>query len=134
MGIASSWGLIHNNGRFLFIRRSERTSRPGEWCPPGGRRASDESGEEACIRAVMEDVKLPVKVDKLISEELGNYFYLCSLDTTSDEPQLSEEAANAFHWIEPRALIGLGSIMELKQMKRVFDKLGYEIEFPPCMH
>lgn len=55
----------------LFLKRSDASDHPGEWCFPGGGIEADESAEEAAIREVAEEVG-PVKyeIDNLLTRRV----------------------------------------------------------------
>jgi 8-oxo-dGTP diphosphatase len=59
-----AWAIIEQQQKILMVKRSARTSRPGQWCFPGGGIKSTESPEQACIRECREEVGLDVEVVK----------------------------------------------------------------------
>ncbi len=127
---ASSWGLIEQDGEYLFIERSGRTSRAGQWCPPGGGRKPDESQEDACVREVKEEVGLDVVVTSLLRNDERFYYYLCKPAGAQQMITLKLNECSSYRWVNPDELLDLGEIMELKRMVRVFSDLGYTIVIP----
>lgn len=54
--------IFDENKRVLLTRRTDN----GQWCLPGGGMDSGESAAEACIREVMEETGLHVRVKRLV--------------------------------------------------------------------
>ena len=57
--------VIHRDGEVLVALRKQDPCK-GQWWIPGGRQEKGESGEEAIVRKVKEEVGLDVKVERLI--------------------------------------------------------------------
>ncbi len=130
MNKSSSWALVENGGRYLFIQRSDSTSRPGQWCPPGGGRRQHETPEEACVREVAEEVGLVVEVQRLIKQEGSFFYFLCRIAEEEPCVQLAPRECKAYRWILLDDLLELGVIMELKRVIAVLLALGVEIVLP----
>jgi len=124
----SSWALIEFNQKFLFIQRSESTSRAGQWCPPGGSRKPNESQEDACIRETLEEVGMAVTVEKLICQEETFHYFLCKPVDKTPKVVLKLNECCAYKWVRLEELLELGLIMELKRMKNVMLKLGVQLD------
>ena len=75
--MSSAWAVIERQGRVLFTRRSARTSRPGQWCLPGGGIHVGESAAAACVREVHEEVGLQARVIRPLLTEDDQHFFLC---------------------------------------------------------
>lgn len=127
MAKSSSWALICVDGKFLFTLRSQTTSRPGQWCLPGGGKRSAESLEEACEREVREEVGLAVKVESLVCEDGGFHYFMCQPADAEPRVTLCLSECSEFRWVRPEELTQLGPIMEFKRMQRVFKILGTSI-------
>ena len=124
----SSWGIIIKDSKYLFIQRSERSSRPKQWCVPGGGIKKNEMPEQACTREVKEEVGPTMSVNKLIrSDETFNY-YLCNLIDSNENIKLQLKECTEFEWINLDDLLSLGEIMELQRMIRVFSDFGFNID------
>lgn len=54
-------GVLHNDGRFLLIRRADGVPYAGWWTPPSGRIEAGETGEQALIREMREELGLEVR-------------------------------------------------------------------------
>ena len=130
MGKSSSWGMIQKDSKFLFVERSEGTSRSGQWCPPGGGCKEGESLEDACIREVKEETGLDVTVENLIHKNESFNYFSCILVSNNQEIVLKANECSNYQWVSPESLLKLGMIMELKRMKKVFLNLGYSIVVP----
>lgn len=116
--MASSWALIVHDGLILLTRRSERTSRPGQWCLPGGGIHSGETPEAACVREVREEVGLPVVVVRDLLTEDQQHFFLCSALAT--EPVIIKpNEVQGYAWSAPDRIRELGVIMDFRRIQRV---------------
>lgn len=60
--------LIFNKDRFLLIKRAEQEGDPwsGQMALPGGHREINENCEQAAIRETMEEVGLPITVNRAL--------------------------------------------------------------------
>ena len=56
-------GVVFKNGRVLITRRKPDGLLGGLWEFPGGKIKKSEKAETACLREIMEEVNLTVKVD-----------------------------------------------------------------------
>ncbi|MCK5801582.1 MAG: A/G-specific adenine glycosylase, partial [Lentisphaeria bacterium] len=59
-------GLVRHQGRILVARRDDASMLGGLWEFPGGKCESGESPEDACVREILEEVDLPVRVSERI--------------------------------------------------------------------
>lgn len=85
----SAWGVIFKGEQCLFIKRSPNTSRPGQWCLPGGGNKSDEAPVETCVREVKEEVGLDVEVGDCLLVDSG-FFSLPVRSKTKPKPSHSK--------------------------------------------
>ena len=76
-------GIIENNGKFLFIRRSRlSTNMPGKWVFPGGKCEKGEDVIEALYRELKEETGLSFTNDIAF---LSSYQFLRKEDQSSSE-------------------------------------------------
>ena len=121
---SSAWGFILREGKVLFIRRSQKTTRPGQWCPPGGGVNAGESPREACVREVYEEVGLHVKIVASVkSDETFHYFLCAETSVTAENIKLAVSECDYFIWTEPDQYQRIGDIMEFRRMERVMPEL-----------
>lgn len=79
-------GLVFKDGLFLITKRKPDAHLGDFWEFPGGKVAMGETGEEAVVREVAEEVDLRVSVRKLFHHEVARYpdrtvrlkFFLCN--------------------------------------------------------
>jgi len=57
--------IICHNGKVLLGLRNQEPCK-GQWWIPGGRQEKGETGEEAIVRKVREEIGLDIKVEKLV--------------------------------------------------------------------
>ena len=57
--------IIYQNRKVLLALRNQEHCK-GQWWIPGGRQEKGETGEEAIIRKVHQEIGLDVKVEKLV--------------------------------------------------------------------
>lgn len=117
----SAWGVIYKGDQCLFIQRSAKSSRPNQWCPPGGGNEQDETPAQTCQREVKEEVGLDVTVGELLLEDSGFYYFSCQMKDPNQPVKLQQKECSDHQWIEPKNLLNLGFIMELRKMKRLFS-------------
>lgn len=55
-------GVIENEGKYLVLKRSERTSSSGKWCFPGGKIERNETPEETVLREIKEETDLETEI------------------------------------------------------------------------
>lgn len=78
--------IIRKNDRVLITRRPEGSRDPGKWEFPGGKLDAGESPEECLKRELIEELDLPVRVEKIFQVHYHQYnwgpvlllFYECS--------------------------------------------------------
>ena len=84
--IRVSAAVIHNNGKILATQRGYGDFK-GMWEFPGGKREEGESGEEAIVREIREELKADISIEKFlitVEYQYPNFFlimdcYLCTL-------------------------------------------------------
>ncbi len=124
----SAWGVVFKGEHCLFVQRSPKTSRPNQWCLPGGGNKQNETPEETCQREVKEEVGLDVKVAECLLQIDGFYFFDCRLCYPEQPIRLQVRECADFIWVKPEQLKSIGEIMELKKMKQLFLKLNQSIQ------
>jgi len=126
--MASAWAVIEEDRKVLLVQRSNSTSRPSQWCFPGGGIRAGESAETACVREVHEEVGLKAQVTRNLLSTADQTYFLCRVE--SNLIQLDPSECQAFAWVEPRSMLRIGAIMELRKVVQVLKTLGYEPELP----
>jgi 8-oxo-dGTP diphosphatase len=100
-----------------------------KWEFPGGKIEPGESGEEATIREIKEELKADIEVEKFFSEINDNRgdicfnvkFYICKLK--SDKMEVTEHPD--YKWVEPKDIIA-SDFMEAD--KDILNKLKTDYE------
>ena len=93
----------------VFIAKRGYGEFKGKWEFPGGKIEPGESGEEATIREIKEELKADIEVEKFFSEINDNRgdicfnvkFYICKLK--SDKMEVTEHLD--YKWIEPKDIV-----------------------------
>jgi ADP-ribose pyrophosphatase YjhB (NUDIX family) len=120
-----------DRARLLLQRRRDN----GKWCLPGGQLEAGESAEEACMREVLEEMGLHVRVirligiyttpHRLIAYADGDRYQLVSLtfeaEVISEELRLSEETTE-FGYFAPAEIESL-DLME-HHRERIRDAMA----------
>lgn len=123
----SAWALIEETGLVLMIQRSPGTSRPLQWCLPGGGIERGELPEEACEREVLEETGLSVRVDRELWTENGKHYFRCALRDKDEPIELAMRECVGYRWTEPGDLLEVGEIMDLRLLAKVFARAGHSI-------
>jgi len=126
--MASVWAVIEKDKKVLLVQRSLKSSRPSQWCFPGGGIHIGESPESACIREVAEEVGLRVAILESLLVAPEQQFFLCKAEP--GQIQLKPNECQAFAWVEPGSILGTGEIMDLRRVIEVLKMLGYKPEVP----
>ena len=124
--MSAALALIEHKQRLLFLKRSVLTSRPGQWCLPGGRINANETPEEACIREVFEEAALKVKVRQLVLQSAQSYYFNCEL-LSEAVVRLNPRESSRFAWVDPLKLLKLGYIMDFRTVIPLLKDLGYPV-------
>lgn len=66
-------GLIHDGKRFLICQRPAHKARAMQWEFPGGKIEAGESGEEALVREIREELGAEVSVEKRLMDVIHAY-------------------------------------------------------------
>jgi 8-oxo-dGTP pyrophosphatase MutT (NUDIX family) len=124
----ASWAIIEREGRILLIKRSPNTSRPGQWCFPGGGIKVNESAKQACIREAKEETGLDIDIYELVAEIENSHYFNCCLQNIDQEISLAIGECDDYQWIKPSELLQVGFVMDLKLTYRILSLMGYQIE------
>lgn len=97
--------VIQRDDRFLICQRPEGKNCALLWEFPGGKIESNETGENCIVRECMEELELPLYIDRKLTDVIMDYpdktvhlhFFLCRI--LEGEPLLKEH--HAFAWIRP---------------------------------
>ena len=127
MRIKAVWGIVDVQGSFLFVKRSANTSRPGQWCLPGGGIKRGESPDAACIREVGEEAGLDVDIVRLVVEDDIHAFFLCQLRSPDQSVVLQKEECSDYRWCPPDMILSVGELMDFQRLQRVFTCLGLDL-------
>ena len=114
-----AWGMVVSDEKLLFVKRSEQTTRPGQWCLPGGRIEKDESAYEACIREVNEEAGLDVEIDRLLIEDEIHAFYICTPSPAEQFVHLQPSECSDYVWVAPDDFTSVGDLMDFKRLQRI---------------
>ena len=124
--MAASWALIVHDHKILLTQRSSRTSRPDQWCLPGGGIKKDESAATACLREALEETGLSIRVCNLIEPIEDTHYFLCELVSAPQEVKLQITECQDAVWVEPSQILSVGMIMDSKRLILVLDTAGLE--------
>jgi len=124
----ATWAVIENEKKILLIRRSTRTSRPGQWCFPGGGIKEHESPESACVREAKEETGLDIGICNLITNVNNSHFYRCNLLSENQKICLKLNECDEFSWVSPSKLLDVGIIMDLKTIFNVLSAMDYSVD------
>jgi 8-oxo-dGTP pyrophosphatase MutT (NUDIX family) len=96
-------GILHENDRFLVIRRSHLVRAPGLICFPGGGIEPGEDFETAVRRELMEELQLQVHVHEHLWTSVTRWgtrleWFFCSRDPNHDPIANPEEVAEVL-WL-----------------------------------
>ncbi|WLQ13422.1 NUDIX hydrolase [Hahella aquimaris] len=122
------WAIIEYKAELLFVQRSARTTRAGQWCFPGGGVKHGETPEAACVREVQEETGLQVKVQRLVAQVGGEYYFICALEALPPVVQLKQNECVNHAWVTPQRLPRLGTIMNFRVVAPLLRKLGYDVK------
>jgi 8-oxo-dGTP diphosphatase len=97
-------GIIHEEGHFLVIRRSQLVRAPGLICFPGGGIEAGEDFETAIRREFLEELQLPVQVHRHIWTTVTRWgtrleWLICSRDVSLDPQPNPDEVAEVL-WMQ----------------------------------
>lgn len=97
-------GIIHEEGHFLVIRRSQLVRAPGLICFPGGGIEPGEDFETAIRREFLEELQLPVQVHRHIWTTVTRWgtrleWLICSRDVSLDPQPNPDEVAEVL-WMQ----------------------------------
>ena len=124
MKIIKVVAAIIKDGNKVFITQRGHGEFKGKWEFPGGQVEEGETGEEAVVREIKEELRSTIKVLKFFGEINDVHgdrcfnvkFYICELVEGSLE--LTEHLASK--WVEPKNII-VDEFMEAD--KEIIDKL-----------
>lgn len=117
--IRVSAAVIHKDGRIYTTRRAYGTFK-GFWEFPGGKREEGESGEEAILREIKEELSIDIKVEKFLGTIEYDYpefhlvmdNYLCSISNGEIELSVHDDAnrvdlndINSVNWLPADLLV-----------------------------
>lgn len=115
--------LIRNPvGQILFLQRSAKTSRPLQWCLPGGKIKGGESPTVALTREVKEETGLDVLVVGRLADFSDQSYWNCEL-LRSDAVTLNARESRAFAWCHLNQILELGFIMDLTRLQQILEGL-----------
>lgn len=124
--MSAALALIEHQQRLLFLKRSAQTSRSGQWCLPGGRINAHESPEVACIREVLEESALEVRIRELILQNEYAYYFRCELVAITPV-RLNPRESSEYAWVKPAKLLKLGYIMDFHTVIPLLQQQGYPL-------
>jgi len=130
--IKSVFGVLLDGDEVLFLKRSGRTSRPGQWGLPGGGIKIQESAADACAREILEETGLKASIGKNLGVYGHTQYFLCSLQDSRKNLCLAVRECSDASWSTPIDCLELGEIMDLGRLIPIFESLGMSVpELPP---
>jgi 8-oxo-dGTP diphosphatase len=120
--MAAAWAVIERDGRILLVQRGQGESRPGQWCLPGGRIHSGEDPAVACVREAREETGLTVTVLRPLLFDGDQRYFACAAEPGDVRLQATE--CQAFAWVAPHEVTGLGPVMDLRRLQRALEVRG----------
>jgi len=123
----ASWAIIQNSACLLWVQRSKQTTRADQWCLPGGSIKTNETPKQACIREVLEETQLAIRVVDTVAKRGEDYYFLCKLENPHQPITLKQNECSNYVWMNPMHLTDIGIIMNLKVIVPLFRALGYDI-------
>lgn len=130
MRVVNVVAAIIKNDNKVFIAKRGHGDFKGKWEFPGGKIEVGETGEEAVVREIREELKADIEVEKFfgeINDDRGDIcfnvkFYICKLK--SDKMEVTEHLD--YKWVEPKEIIA-SDFMEAD--KEILDKLRADYEY-----
>jgi 8-oxo-dGTP diphosphatase len=119
--------VIKRNGKYLMLKQSKAKKFPLKWMPVSGGVNAGESLEDACIREVLEETGLKIKLVKQVARLKGDYkvenLYFFTANYLSGEVKADEGEINDFKWLSHPEILKL----DLLPAARIF----FEFFFKP---
>ena len=129
--IKSVFGIVVADSEVLFLKRSDTTSRPGQWGLPGGGVKKGECPERACIREVEEEAGLVVSVARSVGTFSHTRYFLCGPGDAGREVRLAKSESSDYAWVAPKECMKIGPIMDLGRLLPLFESLGMAVPALP---
>lgn len=122
--MASAWALIVDHEQILLTQRACNTSRPNQWCLPGGGIKSDETAVEACLRETREETGLVIEIQSRLVQIEDAAYFLCHLVSERGALAICHTECQAATWCVPEELLALGRIMDLSRLIPIIRLAG----------
>ena len=116
LNMAAAWALIIDNGAVLMIQRANSTSRPNQWCLPGGGIKFGENAAAACVREVKEETGLDVDVRSQLAQASDGTYFCCLLLCDRRSMSLCSDECQDAVWCPSNEILDLGPIMDLSRL------------------
>lgn len=129
--MSSAWALIEHQGDILMIRRAFDRGRGGQWCLPGGTIWRNERPDVACVREAYEETGLRVTIKQPLAIFRDAHYFLCKLNTETQELNLRTQEAIDSNWISPQQILSLGTIMDLRRIIPLLELTGLKMPLIP---
>jgi 8-oxo-dGTP diphosphatase len=127
--MASAWALIVDDDQILLVQRAATTSRPLQWCLPGGGIKSGETADDACVREAFEETGLITEIDNRLAQIGDSTYFHCRLTGSRDNLTLHHKECQASMWSVPDEILQVGQIMELSRLIPLLRVAG--LQSPP---
>lgn len=122
--------VIHEDGKFLWIKRGPDVVKPGYWAPPSGSIEPDESAEEAIVREMTEELGIEVRPIREVWQcptEDGAYtleWWLTEIE--SGRPRQASAEVSDVRWVTPSEIRQLSPIFpdHLTFIDDIWPKIG----------
>lgn len=123
-------GVLHNDGRFLFIRRAEGLPYGGWWTPPSGRIEPGETPEHALIREMHEELGLNVRPIRQVwtcptlDGDCELQWWLTEVDDWSMTPEPTEVGETGWFTIEEMSALSPTFQDDMRFFAEIWPTLG----------
>lgn len=122
--------IIHDAGRFLWIKRGPGVVRPGFWTPPTGTVEAGESHAEAVVREMAEELAIEVRpirpVWQAVTEgaEFSLHYWLTAVEAGT--PRIASPEVADVAWVDAEEIHELSPTFDthLRFIDEIWPTLG----------
>lgn len=124
------WAIVQEQSTILLVKRSDQTTRAGQWCLPGGGIKMGETPEQACLRETEEETQLLTRISSCAARVGNDLYFCCQLENPSQPVVLKSDECSDYVWVQPVDLIKVGIVMNLRVLVPMLRSLGYDVNLP----